>query len=219
MLMVVKLAEQQRAALQHVRKRAMAKRSLARLRASEAVECKPDALTLFDSALAEIQRRPPIDVNFHPDRLDLTGRSVVDDLFASGTYRNQFETGISNGGVTAFKGGQRDNWEARLFGGVYQRTGTVAAMRPKYGGLNLLGHWDGACPRFGSCYFRLKPIVARRCTFSCGDSFSEPDDDGVLEVLDSVLAALLEEISKAGGALGLKGMPSGATSLASSIIL
>lgn len=69
--------------------------------------CDPNVLTLFDSALAEIQQRPPIDVNFHPDRLDATGKSVADDLLASGTYRNQFETGISNGRVTAYERGQR----------------------------------------------------------------------------------------------------------------
>lgn len=158
---MVELLEQQQAALQHVRKRAMSNRSLARLRASKAIGSEPDAPALFDTALVEIQKHAPVDVNFHPDRLDSTGKSIADELLASGVYRNQFETGISNGGVTAFEGGQRDIWEASLFGGAYQRPGTVAAIRPKYGGLNLAGHWDGACPRFGSCYFRLKLALIR----------------------------------------------------------
>jgi hypothetical protein len=66
-------------------------------------------------------------------------------------YRSQWVTGISNGGLTAFPGGERDRWEERLFAGAYQRSGVTADEHPIYGGLDLLGHPDGSCPRFGSC--------------------------------------------------------------------
>lgn len=62
-------------------------------------------------------------------------------------YRSQFETRISNGGLTACAGGDRDAWEQSLFGGAYQAPGVLPTERPKYGGLNLLNHLNGACPR------------------------------------------------------------------------
>jgi hypothetical protein len=52
-----------------------------------------------------------------------------------GRYRSQFETGISNGGLTAFPGVIAGPWESRMFGGAYDRA--PAAERPKYGSLNF----------------------------------------------------------------------------------
>ena len=126
-------------------------------------DCEP---TTSDAVKTSIIRSAPIDLNFHPDRIDNSGLSVAEGLLKHGVYKNQFETQISNGGLTAYEGGDRDQWEERLFGGAYQGKGVKPEHRPKYGGLNLLGFWDGACARFGSCYLRLKPHVARRCTFS-----------------------------------------------------
>ena len=60
-----------------------------------------------------------ITVSFHPDRLLADGRTVAESLVADGRYRSQFETGISNGGLTAFPGGDRDVWEQRMFAGAY----------------------------------------------------------------------------------------------------
>ena len=156
----------------------------------------------YTAALASIAAAAPIDVSFHPDRLDKTGETVVQSLHSSGRYKNQFESGISNGVVTAVEGGKRVLWEARLFGGAYQQRGVAARYRPKYGALNLLGHWDGACPRFGSCYFRLKPHVARRCSFAFGDSAVAPVDLGTIASFDGVLAATLKAIHATGRALG-----------------
>jgi hypothetical protein len=58
----------------------------------------------------------------------------------------------------------------RLFGGAYHCDDATNAQRPKYGALDLMRHPDGPAPRFGSCYFLLKPAVAARCTFTYLDS-------------------------------------------------
>ena len=67
---------------------------------------------------------PPIDrplrvtLNFHPDRM-VAGATVLERLALEGVYRSQFETGTSNGGLTAHAGGARWRWEQRLFGHAY----------------------------------------------------------------------------------------------------
>ncbi|WP_327005760.1 DUF3626 domain-containing protein [Dactylosporangium sp. NBC_01737] len=147
-------------------------------------------------------RTDPLDavvtINFHPDRIDAGGRSVVEGLLADGRFRSQFETGISNGGLTAHPGGDRDRWEERMFGGAYQRPGVVPADRPKYGALDLGRHPAGAARRFGSAHLRLRPEVNARATFTLGDSFHEPAEAGVFDALSPVLAGLTDHLTAAG---------------------
>jgi hypothetical protein len=119
------------------------------------------------------------------------GRTVVEGLLADGRFRSQFETGISNGGLTAFPGGDRDRWEERMFGGAYQRPGVRAQDRPKYGALNVLRHDDGAAPRFGSAHLRLRPHVREWATFTFGDSARHPTEAGTADAFDAVLAAMV----------------------------
>ncbi|MGI5244652.1 DUF3626 domain-containing protein [Dactylosporangium sp. CA-139066] len=157
------LTDAQRAALEHVRERSPGRTPL-----------PVDA---------------PITVNFHPDRA-VAGRTVIEGLLADGCFRSQFETGISNGGLTAYPGGDRDRWEERMFGGAYQRPGVRAADRPKYGALNLRHHDDGAAPRFGSAHLRLRRHVRDRTTFTFGDSNNHPTAAGTADAFDAVLAAL-----------------------------
>jgi len=71
-----------------------------------------------------------ISVHFHPDRL-YRGKQLLDVLANEGVFRAQFETGTSNGGLTAYSGGDRWNWESRIFGGAYDSV--EAGERPKYG--------------------------------------------------------------------------------------
>lgn len=149
--------------------------------------------TADPSVLARAISAFPIGCNFHPDRLAADGRSVVEGLLDDGVYRSQFETRISNGGLTAFPGGDRDRWEQALFGGAYQRPEVVAADRPKYGGLDLFGWADGPCPRFGSCHLELAPAVLARTTFTFGDSHAGPTDLGTGDALLPVVAALVED--------------------------
>jgi hypothetical protein len=141
----------------------------------------------------------PITVSFHPDRLLAGGGTVAERLASEGVYRSQFETGISNGGLTAFPGGDRDRWEQRMFPGVY----TAAVGRPVYGGLNLAGYPDGASPRFGSCHLVLDAAVSQRATFSHGDSFTEPTVVGTAATFGAVWASLLDEVARTGSALNL----------------
>ncbi|SNY44857.1 DUF3626 domain-containing protein [Paractinoplanes atraurantiacus] len=141
----------------------------------------------------------PITVNFHPDRLLAGGATVAERLAGEGVYRSQFETGISNGGLTAYPGGDRDRWEQRMFGGAY----TGAAGRPLYGGLNLACYPDGASPRFGSCHLVLAEAVSLRATFSHGDSFTEPAVVGTATTFRGVWESLLSEVARTGRALNL----------------
>ena len=80
------------------------------------------------------------------------------------------------------------------------------AERPKYGGLNLMGHTDGASPRFGSSYLVLHARVTQRCTLTWGDSHLGPEHVGTVEVLEPLLAALLEGVEATGSALGVSGL-------------
>lgn len=147
-----------------------------------------------------VLQRARVTVNFHPDRL--AGRLSVAELLArDGVYRSQFETGISNGGLTAYPGGDRDRWEQRMFAGAYPSG--QAAGRPVYGGLNLAGQVDGASPRFGSCHLRLTAEVTARATFSHGDSFTEPAVVATADTFGAIWSALLDEVTRTGKALGL----------------
>jgi len=142
-----------------------------------------------------------ITVNFHPDRLLADGRSVAEHLVTDGVYRSQFETGISNGGLTAHPGGDRERWERRMFDGAYPAG--LTGGRPVYGGLNLAGHLDGASPRFGSCHLVLRAEASRRATFSHGDSVTEPTVVGTADTFGGIWAALLAQVARTGTALGV----------------
>jgi hypothetical protein len=173
----------QRAAVDHVTARAT-------LRREEALARLGDALDVAAALAMVAQAR--VSINFHPDRLLHNGRTVAEAIAAEGVYRGQFETGISNGGRSAYPGGDRDRWEEALFGGAYHVAGVVNADRPKYGSLNVADHPDGASPRFGSCHLRLHPEVNARCTFTDGDSHLGPADIGTLAAFECVLAGQLE---------------------------
>jgi hypothetical protein len=157
----------------------------------------------LDELLASLLSAARVTLNFHPDRLLPDGKTVAEGLLLDGRYRSQFETRVTNGSATAFAGGDRDTWEQRLFGGAYNPS-VAAAERPKYGALNLMGHPDGASPRFGSCHLRLRPGVARRCTFSFGDSYTEPGCVGSAALFAPLLAALVASVEATGGALGCR---------------
>lgn len=118
-------------------------------------------------------------------------KPVVEALLEEGVYRNQFETRLSSGGETAYPGGERDEWEQALFGGAYHIDGTTDAERPKYGALDLMLHPDGPSPRFGCCYFLLRPQVSQRSTFTYLDS-SQLGERGTYAAFDAVLAAVMK---------------------------
>ena len=132
--------------------------------------------------MTTVSRGGPIDstyrvnVHFHPDRL-FQGEPILAAMARDGIYRSQFETGTSNGGLTAHPGGDRWRWESRIFGGAYDDSS--AGERPKYGALNHAQSPFGASPRFGSAHLRLAPNTLARTTFCYPDSVYEPRDFGV----------------------------------------
>lgn len=127
-----------------------------------------------------------VTLNFHPDR-HVGGRLLLDLLADSAAYVSQFVTGTSNGGLTAYPGGDRWRWEQRIFGGAYDHV--PPAERPVYGALNHRLRTAGAAPRFGSSYLRLRPEVLDRVTFCFPDSAEEPTDFGVAERMDLIKLA------------------------------
>ncbi|MDX8030349.1 DUF3626 domain-containing protein [Lentzea sp. BCCO 10_0856] len=136
----------------------------------------------FEQAIAHVAARSTggplsrdlrVTLNFHP------GRGVLERLAHDGVYRSQFETGTSNGGLTAHPGGARWEWESRLFGGAYDDA--PPSDRPKYGALNHLGREHGGAPRFGSAHLRLREDVLDRTTFCYPDSVFDPVDFGTAQ--------------------------------------
>lgn len=118
-----------------------------------------------------LDRSLRVTLNFHPDRV-VAGATVLERLGRDGVYRSQFETGTSNGGLTAHPGGARWRWEQRIFGHAYDDA--PVAERPKYGALNHRRRRIGAAPRFGSAHLRLTEAVLDRSTFCFPDSVFEP---------------------------------------------
>ncbi|HXB67927.1 MAG TPA: DUF3626 domain-containing protein [Candidatus Acidoferrales bacterium] len=145
-----------------------------------------------------VQEHARVVIHFHPDRLGPRHVPVAEALLNEGQYRNQFETGLSSGSLSAFPGGQRDSWERVVFGGAYHEGTVHASERPKYGALELVRYPDGAIPRFGSCYFVLRPTVSSRISFT----FMGSEDPRAVERLgsitrmDCVMNALLAEIEE-----------------------
>jgi hypothetical protein len=194
------LTRANRSALERVRTGARRERArdldrIERVVSAAGLEVDPEEL------LAGV-RCASVTMNFEPWRLLADGRPVAEALHGEGVYRNQFETRISSGGLTAYPGGDRDRWERALFGGAYQAPGVREDERPKYGGLNLMNNLNGACAGFGSCHVRLRPEALDRTTFVFGDSESEPTDIAPIDAFEPVMAPLLESVSQRGSALG-----------------
>jgi hypothetical protein len=131
-----------------------------------------------------------VTLSFHPDWLH-QGVPILQALAADGVYRSQFETGTSNGGLTAHPGGDRWRWESRMFGGAYDDA--PPAERPKYGALNHRRRATGGSPRFGSAHLRLRPAVLGRTTFCYPDSTFEPVHFGVATGMDLLSLAEADE--------------------------
>ena len=132
-----------------------------------------------------------VTLNFHPDRM-FRGRPLLAVMAEDGVYRSQFETGTSNGGLTAYPGGDRWQWESRIFGQAYDTA--PPSERPRYGALNLGHAAAGAAPRFGSAHLRLASGVLARTTFCHPDSVYEPSHFGVVDRF-----ALVERLAAVAG--------------------
>jgi hypothetical protein len=126
-----------------------------------------------------------VTLHFHPDRL-VAGTPILQVMAQDGVYRSQFETGTSNGGLTAHPGGDRWQWESRIFAAAYDNG--PAAGRPKYGSLNFRRRLAGGSPRFGSAYLRLAAHTLTRTTFCYPDSVFEPEHFGTASRLSTLVA-------------------------------
>ena len=131
-----------------------------------------------------------VTLHFHPDRL-VAATPILQLMAQDGVYRSQFETGTSNGGLTAHPGGDRWRWESRMFAGAYDDGPTVA--RPKYGSLNFRRRLVGGSPRFGSAYLRLAAHTLARTTFCYPDSVFEPEHFGVASRLSTLVALAIAD--------------------------
>ncbi len=141
----------------------------------------------------ELSRVGRLTVNFHPDRVARSGFTVADGLAHTGRYVSQWVTGISNGGRSAFPGGDRQRWERELFASVYEDADPTGVDFPIYGAWDLLGEPHGGSPRFGSCFLVLADHVRERSTVCVGDSHAGPSDVGTFDTPWCVLAALAEQ--------------------------
>ena len=155
---------------------------------------------IYREAMESVRLHARVAIHFHPDRLGPKRTTVAEALRDEGVFRNQFETGLSSGSVSAFRGGARDTWESNLFGRAYHADGVIPAERPKYGALELVRYPDGPIPRFGSCYFVLRPAVSSRTSFTFMGSEDPRATErlGTIGQMDCVMAALFAEI-EAGG--------------------
>ncbi|MFC0534033.1 DUF3626 domain-containing protein [Phytohabitans kaempferiae] len=126
-----------------------------------------------------------VTLHFHPDRL-VGGAPILELMARDGRYRSQFETGTSNGGLTAHRGGDRWLWESRMFAGAYDAG--PAADRPKYGSLNFRRRQVGGAPRFGSSHLRMAAHTLPRTTFCYPDSHLQPEHFGVVTTVSTLIA-------------------------------
>lgn len=156
-----------------------------------------DASQLLDAcALA------PVTVHFHPDHPLRDGRSLVEGLLDTGTYENQFASGISGGALAA--DAPRVQWEDALFGSTYTRC--APRDRPCYGGWNLLGMAWGACPRYGISHLRVPlAAVADRVTMCFGDSGFAPTHHGTADAFAGIVLGIVQYAHEHGHALGRPG--------------
>jgi hypothetical protein len=195
-----RLSPAQRAALRHVQAVVHRGEVAVRPRVTDFLQRAGCAADTYREAMECVRVHARVVVHFHPDRLGPKSTTVAEALLNEGVYRNQFETGLSSGSVSAFRGGARDTWESILFGGAYHTDGVTASERPKYGALELVRYPDGPIPRFGSCYFVLRRDVSIRTSFTfMGSEDSRATERlGTIGRMDSVMVALFAEIEEGG---------------------
>lgn len=107
------------------------------------------AATSDPSVLRALTTVGRLTVNFHPDRVARSGLTVADGMARTGRYVSQWVTGISNGGRSAFAGGDRQRWEQTLFAHAYADADPSNVEFPNYGAWDLLGDPHGGSPGSG----------------------------------------------------------------------
>lgn len=108
------LTPAQRSAISNIRQRAQDLRADAVITISHILNMSNVEPSTADAVRAAIRDHAHVVIHFHPDR-PVGSRVVARALLEDGVYRNQFETGISNGLVSTALDGPRDSWEKSLF--------------------------------------------------------------------------------------------------------
>jgi hypothetical protein len=186
----IRLSAAPRAALSHVEGLVRRQEPATSLRVRDVLRRAGCRLETYREAIECVRGHARVVVHFHPDRIGNKPKTVAAALLEEGIYRNQFETGISAGGLSAFPSGPRDTWERTLFGGAYHTEDVTDSERPKYGALELVRYSDGPIPRFGSCYLVLQPSVTRRTSFTFAGS-EDPratEQLGTIDRMENVMA-------------------------------
>lgn len=142
--------------------------------------------TIRGDAVTGLINTYPVTINFHPDRLTGDKRPILQVLQYDGRLKSQFETATSNGGLSAFVGGDRWLWEHKAFAGFYDNC--QPEQRPIYGALNIKNSAVGASPRFGSAHFILNKSMLTRSSFCFPDSCFNPGDFATVEGIGKLIA-------------------------------
>jgi Protein of unknown function (DUF3626) len=197
---LARLSPAQRSALRHVEESISGHGTASSRRVIELLERAGCTIDAYKQAMRSLKENARVVIHFHPDRIGPKRMTVAQALLDDGLYRNQFQTRLSSGGLSAFPGGERDTWERTLFGGAYHESGAAYSERPKYGALELVRYADGPIPRFGSCYFVLRTRVSWRISFTFMGSEDPRASQrlGIIDRMDGVLSALFGEIVEGG---------------------
>ena len=197
-----RLSPAQHAALEYIEEYARNLRTVGQAELPNVLAMSNITVEKFEQALLQIKEHARVGLNFHPDRIAHSGKSVAQSLLEDGFYRNQFETHLSNGRLDPTGAGLRAGWEDAVFGKVFSANQADLGERPKYGGLDLMLQPDGPCPRYGSCYFLLASTATKRSSFTYMDSHRNPVEKGTLNVFEPIIAALMTECFERSFALG-----------------
>jgi len=198
------LTNSQTLSIEHIRRYALSRKKEAQESIKEILLMSNIHWNTYEDAFFKLRSNARVALHFHPDRPLADMKCVAQALLEQGSYKSQFETHISNGSLSAYQGGARDQWEQDLFQGTYHVDGVTLSERPKYGALDVMLHSDGPSPRFGSCFFLLAPRVSYRTTFTYGGSQDAPPEKGTFEEFDFIIAALLKDAFFRDFALGEK---------------
>ena len=179
------------AAMRAIEQRAIDDRAAARTR--WAASTGVDSAEVWADQLRTAGR---LTVNFHPDRIGRSGRSVAAGLLADGAYRSQWATGTSSGSRSALFGGERHRFEREFFAGAYDDLDADVGERPVYGAFDLVVDDLGGSPRLGSSFLVLRSHVRDRTTMCVGDTHAAPHDLGTFDEPWSILAGLAEQAAR-----------------------
>lgn len=147
---LARLSPAQRSALRHVEESISGYGTSSSRCVAELLEKAGCTIDAYNQAISSLKENARVVIHFHPDRIGPKRATVAQALFADGLYRNQFETRLSSGGLSAFPGGARDKWERTLFGGTYQRD-----WRPSFGATQVWSVGGGSLSGWANPTLRI----------------------------------------------------------------